>query len=209
MKRYRDWRRWLIVFLLSLLLPCSLLILVLSILALIDSSLDLFTKLEAIGCLALGIGIIVLCFKVLIPTMTGVLEIDQNIIRYCLAFKKDIVLRTEDCTYVGVRTIRYSDQSAPFVLNGFQSSFIYLSEKPLDAKANQNILSSSPKKGYIYFPYSDEICLHLIKVLPVSKTRSLEGFYNQRQDEKRQLEKEKARKKRRKEKEKQKKKDKK
>ena len=138
-----------------------------------------------------------------ISRIFGTFEVSRYTITWRCPFHKTVTLSVADCVSVGIYHFSRKPIGSPQV----DSYFIYLSKEPLSKKAKEKLTARTPKNGLIWFPYSDEICLHLIKVLPASKTRSLEGFYNQRQDEKRELEKIKARRKRLKEKEKQRKKD--
>lgn len=146
-----------------------------------------------------------LLLLILLPYAFATIEVSRYAVTWRCLFHKAVRLSGADCVSVGVLPVTSYRYGRPV----FTSYFIYLSKEPLSKKAKEKLTAKAPQKGLIWFRYSDELCLHLIRTLPVSKTRSLEGFYKQQQDEKRQLEKEKARKKRRKEKEKQKKKDKK
>ncbi|MBQ8399965.1 MAG: hypothetical protein IJX08_08400 [Clostridia bacterium] len=136
-----------------------------------------------------------------ISRIFGTIEVSRYAITWRCLFHKTVTISVADCVSVGIYHFSRKPIGSPQVY----TYFIYLSKEPLSKKAKEKLTAKAPKEGLIWFPYSDELCLHLIKVLPVSKTRSLEGFYNQRQDEKRELEKIKAKRKRRKEKEKQKK----
>lgn len=138
-----------------------------------------------------------------ISSIFGTFEVSRYTITWRCPFHKTVTLSVADCVSVGI----YHFSRKPIGKPQVDAYFIYLSKEPLSKKAKEKLTAKAPREGLIWFPYSDEICLHLIKVLPVSKTRSLEGFYNQRQDEKRELEKIKARRKRLKEKEKQRKKE--
>ena len=140
---------------------------------------------------------------ILLPYAFSTIEVSRYAVTWRCLFHKAVSLSGADCVSVSVLPITSYRYGRPV----FTSYFIYLSKEPLSKKAKEKLTAKTPKNGLIWFRYSDEICLHLIKVLPVSKTRSLEGFYNQRQDEKRELEKIKARRKRLKEKEKQRKKE--
>ena len=136
----------------------------------------------------------------------GTLTVADDMVTWSCPFYKSVSLHIEECLCVGVVPLewppngiyqKFSDRSG--------WAFIYLSKNPIAEKTKQKkITAKHPQKGFIWFFYTDELCLHLIEILPVEKSRALEGFYNQLQDKKRLREREEAARKRRLEKEKEK-----
>ena len=114
------------------------------------------------------------------------IEYDQFVFKP--KFKKSIAIKFEDSIYIGTANDRdsiryaalYDDIADACGDTGRYGTYIYISTKPLPKKYWYRISKIVSKKGFIKFPYSDEVCLALIEALP-GRTGELRAFYNQMQ----------------------------
>ena len=64
---------------------------------------------------------------------------------------------------------------------GDEFQYIYVSLYPLPQKYKGKAATIRSCQGQITFAYSDELCQHLIKILPENKSGLLISFYNRMQ----------------------------
>lgn len=140
------------------------------------------TKIEAI---ALILTTIVLYPKVVFGTFFGiglcVLDVNQDMVFWRCPCHKTVMINLNDSINVGIAKVKLTKNIKTPEIPGDELCYIYLSSYPVTQKTKERITWKLPRKGLIYFLYSDDLCLHLIEILPSEKTTELLIFYNRMQ----------------------------
>ena len=206
-KRYSDWRKPAIIFLSIYFLIGGIGMSIAFIIGWSTTSESLNVANQAMFAILILLGLSAIPMTVFgfFPLGLCTLEVNQEVITWRCPCQKKVTICPEDCVYVGIATIPQSKHVRTPLIRGDETSYIYLSTRPVDEKTKRKINAKPPKKGLVYFQYRDDLCLHLMEILPEEKTRALAGFYSRMQDADRTCAREEAAKKRKKEKEKEKK----
>ena len=121
-----------------------------------------------------------------LPQYATVLTISGDHIIWRCPFYKTIELDSTMCKYVMVEN-SYSQLKGfqkELLLNhgrGDEFQYIYASLYPFPQKYKGKAAAIRSRQGQITFAYSDELCQHLIEILPENKSGLLISFYNRMQ----------------------------
>ena len=121
-----------------------------------------------------------------LPQYAAILTISGDHIIWRCPFYKTIELDSTMCKYVMVENSysQFKGFQKELLLNhgrGDEFQYIYVSLYPLPQKYKGKAATIRSRQGQIAFAYSDELCQHLIKILPENKSGLLISFYNRMQ----------------------------
>ena len=147
----------------------------------------IFTYTMAGIMIATGIFLIVFWFFTINAFWCWLL-IEEDRIVFTPVFKKDIIINFDDCIHVGIADWDkdrrhqglYDAISETCESRGDDGKYIYITVASFPEKYRHRINRVISKKGFIKFPYDDEVCLALMEAIP-ARTGELRAFYNRMQ----------------------------